>query len=151
MMILHRLLILVAILLGAGLTGCQTSRVHTGIANADVFVDGEYIGTGKSVKIDRYGSNDEVEIRVTSGGKEAVLTVDRQFTFVTFIGTVYTYFIGYFFFWELPADIYASYAIDEPTVRSKNPWQESPWRKQSPWQKKKNEQEPDEKDPTADL
>ena len=89
------------------ITACYTTTVVTQSDDARVFLDGEYQGKGQSVDIPSNGASGDAHIVVKSMGKSNSLKVKRRFTYFTLIGSLYTYGIGLWFFWQLPPIIYA--------------------------------------------
>ncbi len=112
------------------LTSCFTTQVITNNEKARVFLDGEYQGTGSNVSIPSGGRFAEVEIKAEAGGKTTKQRMNRKFTFTTLIGSLYTYGIGLFFFWQLPDVIYMHIPNGDNT-------QDDPWTspKDDPWMK----------------
>jgi hypothetical protein len=113
------------VLLGAG---CST-QVRTDRPDARIYRDGEYLGTGTATTSST-GLPGEVVFVVEADGQRRENPVSREFRTSTFFVGLFTYMTGWFWCWQLPAEV----SLLAPERSTVSRWQRSdgqvnPWRR----------------------
>lgn len=93
---------------------------------ADIYLDKEFIGTGKA-EIDRMGPPKKSTVIAKYEGREiGSVPIKRRFDFVTFLAGYFSYGLGFFLCWRYPEMVLIPSNI---SLQPKDPWQSasSPW------------------------
>jgi hypothetical protein len=88
-----------------GLSGCGGTHIRTNVHDANIYVDGQYVGTGKA-EIKRMGFSKTSSVRVEHQGVVVHRELKREFTVNTAIVGLFTYCTGFFWAWEYPSEIH---------------------------------------------
>ena len=86
-------------------TGCGTMHIRTNQENADIYLDGKYLGTG-SAKISSMGTPKTSVVRVEHKGQVAERRVKREFTVKTVLFGLFSYGTGLFWAWDFPDEVF---------------------------------------------
>ena len=114
-------------LLACLLFGCATTRITTEDPYAEIYLDDNLIGVGES-EVDRVGPYHRVKLEARKGGQViGTESMDRSFTFKTFLWGLCSYYTGFYWGWYYPesarisTSISAS-AMDADTRKSQSLW-----------------------------
>ena len=83
------------------LSGCGHMRIHTNHPDAQIYLDGDLLGTG-SAKVSAMGPPHEAQIRVVYNGVAKEHIVERQFKVTTALIGMVTYLTGFYWAWQYP-------------------------------------------------
>jgi hypothetical protein len=98
------ILSLIVILL-AGMSSCGYTSIISQAPDAEIWADGEYIGRG-TASISRTGFPERTELEARRNGEViGTTTIRRRFKFITAIGGMYTYGLGFVLFWKYPREV----------------------------------------------
>ncbi len=87
-------------------SSCAQTQLVSGIAGADIYVNGVFKGKG-SVEVKRAGVPKKIEVSARYQGRElGKIIVKRKFDIVTLIAGLYTYGVGIVFTFRYPAMVY---------------------------------------------
>jgi hypothetical protein len=98
-------------------TGCGTMLVETNRADAEIYLDGVHIGTGRG-EADATGFPKTSVIRVESDGEVIERHVKRRFTTKTAIVGIFSYFTGFLWAWDFPDRVSIHFSDRRPQKAS---------------------------------
>lgn len=86
-------------------TSCGTTRIVTYRSDVDIYVNYEFKGKGEA-RVTRTGLPDKMHVSAKYNGEEVGASdVRRKFTFMTFLGGICTYYVGFVLFWQYPETV----------------------------------------------
>ncbi len=110
-------------------SGCS-AVVRADRADARIYMEGEYIGTGMATTTST-GLPGTVVFSVEADGQRRENPVRREFRAGTFFVGLFTYMTGWLWCWQLPAEV----SLLAPERRPGRPWQRSPSAAPNPWRR----------------
>lgn len=109
-------IVLGLVVLLLGFTSCGSTLITAESPNAEIYADGVFIGKGNAY-IPRTGVPQRTDLEARKNGKViGQEVIRRKFKFITFIGGMYTYGIGFIVFWKYPREVVIPVPnrLDEP-------------------------------------
>ena len=82
-------------------TGCGSMMIETNRADAEIYLDGQHIGTGRAT-VRRMGVPNTSFIRAESGDEVVEVEVKRHFTLTTALLMPFSYFSSVLWAWQYP-------------------------------------------------
>ena len=107
--------------------GCGTMNVKTNHPDAQIFLDGEYLGTGE-VEVRSMGTPKTSTLTVVHNGQTAERTIRRSFTATTLVAGFFTYASGWIWGWEYPNEVVVELKLEEQKgwsayhQQARDPW-----------------------------
>lgn len=104
------------------LAACGTTRIHTNDPNAQIYVNGRYVGKG-TAEVRQRGVAGSANVLVkSSDGRRATRSMRRRFTGTTVLIGLVTAYTGFLWAWEYPDEVYVP--LEEPvSTRKTSGWE----------------------------
>lgn len=97
-------------------TGCGSMMIETNRADAEIYLDGQHIGTGRAT-VRRMGVPNTSFVRAESGDEIVEVEVKRHFTLTTALLMPFSYFSSVLWAWQYPEETSVHFkGSPEPTT-----------------------------------